>query len=412
MRHTTSSVISLGLLALAGGFLFGVAPTEAAPITTENSLVVLRIGDGTTALSGSAAAVYLEEYSVNFNGQGVPVSATHVQTIPVNNVGAAGSVTKLTIGGTAALEGGMDLSQNGQYFMFGGYDSTVGQGASGSNNRRMVGRLDMNGVVSTDGIYGAGTTSANNAIRTVASIDGSQYWFGMSNAGIHYRTYEGGNNNAVNSVQLNTLNTRRLDVVGGQLYVGSASGAIQGVATVGTGAPTTAGQTVTALPGFPGAAGPSTVDYFFANANTLYVADDRTSTSGGLQKWVLSSGTWSLVYTKNIDTTNDTIDNGLRGITGGMVGTDGTVTLFGTTTYGTNGTANFLVGMTDTLSNTSAANVTVNSLASSASIPTASGALTTFRGVEAIGVLIPEPASFALLVVGIATLAGVRRRTA
>jgi hypothetical protein len=76
----------------------------------------------------------------------------------------------------------------------------------------------------------------------------------------------------------------------------------------------------------------------------LYVADDRTNTNGGLQKWVLESGSWVLKYTKNIDTSNDSIDNGLRGLAGASVGADGAVTLFATTTYGANATANFLVG--------------------------------------------------------------------
>ena len=49
-------------------------------------MVVLRVGDGTTALSANAAAVYLEEYAIDFNGAGVPTSATHVQTIPVPTI--------------------------------------------------------------------------------------------------------------------------------------------------------------------------------------------------------------------------------------------------------------------------------------------------------------------------------------
>jgi hypothetical protein len=68
--------------------------------------------------------------------------------------------------------------------------------------------------------------------------------------------------------------------------------------------------------------------------------------------------------------------------------------------------------MTDTLGNTNPANVTLNTLASSASIPTASGPLTTFRGLEDIGIIIPEPASLGLLAVAGLLLLATRRRQA
>jgi hypothetical protein len=114
---------------------------------------------------------------------------------------------------------------------------------------------------------------------------------------------------------------------------------------------------------------------------------------------------WNLVYTKNI-----LAGNGLRGLTGGTTGADGSVILFGTTTFGTTGVANSLVGMTDNIANTNPANVTVNTLASSASIPGADGALTTFRGLDTISVLIPEPGSFGMLAIGSLLLLAGRRR--
>jgi hypothetical protein len=56
--------------------------------------------------------------------------------------------------------------------------------------------------------------------------------------------------------------------------------------------------------------------------------------------------------------------------------------------------------------------VIVNSLASSANIPGAFGGATTFRGLEAIGVQIPEPASLVMLAVGSLLILGARRRQA
>ena len=172
-----------------------------------------------------------------------------------------------------------------------------------------------------------------------------------------------------------------MEIFNGQLYLDSAASAtpnvaIFGVATVGSGLPTGA-SSPTLLNGMSATAG-SPYDYWFADANTLYVADDRVNTDGGLQKWTLSSGTWSLAYTKNIDTANDGFDNGLRGLQG-SVDESGNVTLFATSTWGNGTVSNFLVGMTDTVSNTNAANVTVNQLVAAA-------ANTNIRSMELIGI--------------------------
>jgi len=59
------------------------------------------------------------------------------------------------------------------------------------------------------------------------------------------------------STQLSTAaaNLRQAAVFAGQLYVSSGSGTTLRIGTVGTGTPTTAGQTITNLPGFPASAG-------------------------------------------------------------------------------------------------------------------------------------------------------------
>jgi hypothetical protein len=129
---------------------------------------------------------------------------------------------------------------------------------------------------------------------------------------------------------------------------------------------------------------------FFANADTLYVADEGSgstsdfSTSpfeaGGLQKWSLNTGTdvWSLDYTLRgtLIGSSYTVDgsgalagdslttsvDGLRNLTG-QVNSNGTVTLFAvTSTAGSNlGDAGAdpdqLVEITDTLADTSASQV-------------------------------------------------------
>lgn len=407
MNNQKSLALTFHALAVTAALLTFISPAsvDAAILSTSNSVVVLRVGDGATALAATAARVYLEEYAITF-AAGQPVAATHVQTIPVPHLGATEG-TKLLIGGTASVEGHMSVSANGQYFMFGGNNSFVGETNSGK--RKVVGRLDMNGNVTMDAVYGPGTTAANNAMRAVASLDGNQYWIGEGGGaagtpGIAYRTWEGGNNSGVQSVTLATQNTRRVEIYNGQLYMGSAASPIFGVATVGSGTPTSGSPTVSILPGMPTTTGPSTYDFLFADANTLYVADDRTSTSGGLQKWALESGTWVLKYTKNIGT-----GNGIRGLNGSVSGS-GAVTLFATTSFGTTGVANFLVGMSDSLINTDPLQVSVATLASSALIPGSDGPNTTFRGLESIGIVIPEPNSVVLMAAASVLLWSVRRR--
>jgi uncharacterized protein (TIGR03437 family) len=189
-------------------------------------------------------------------------------------------------------------------------------------------------------------------------------------------------------------NFRGLTIFNNTLYAtkGSGSNGIDTVYQVGNAGslPTIANAAsapITVLPGFPVAAaktaGPSN-DYpfgiWFANANTLYVADEGDgvladaagSTTAGLQKWILSNGTWTMAYvlqnglnlgqpysTPNYPTSLSPATAGLRNITGKVNG-DGTVTIYGvTSTVSSNGDQgadpNKLVSITDTLANTTAA---------------------------------------------------------
>ncbi len=98
------------------------------------------------------------------------------------------------------------------------------------------------------------------------------------------------------------------------------------VCAVGTGLPTTTGQTVAVLPGLPAASGPSTYDFWFADPVTLYMADDRAVLSnGGVQKWANVGGTWTQQYILQPA-------NGCRGLTGRKV--NGVTTLYATTSSG------------------------------------------------------------------------------
>jgi uncharacterized protein (TIGR03437 family) len=189
-------------------------------------------------------------------------------------------------------------------------------------------------------------------------------------------------------------NFRGMTIFNNTLYVskGSGSNGIDTVYQVGAAGTlptlaTAATAPITVLPGFPTASAKTagaTSDYpfglWFANATTLYVADEGDgviadaagSKTAGLQKWILSGGTWTMAYVlqnglnlgqsysiANYPAALNPATDGLRNITG-TVNSNGTVTIFAvTSTVSANGDQgadpNKLVSITDTLANTSAA---------------------------------------------------------
>jgi hypothetical protein len=139
----------------------------------------------------------------------------------------------------------------------------------------------------------------------------------------------------------------------------------------------------------------SPVSYFFANASTLYVADsgnpknnsaNSTLGDGGLQKWVNSGGTWSLVYTlyKGLNlVANTTLVNGIPSGTTGLYGLTGSVVGNTVQLYATNYTLNdldatYLYGITDTLSDTTASQASSETFSLLATAPSDSN----FKGVS------------------------------
>jgi uncharacterized protein (TIGR03437 family) len=189
-------------------------------------------------------------------------------------------------------------------------------------------------------------------------------------------------------------NFRGLTIFNNTLYVakGSGSNGIDTVYQVGNAGslPTLANAAsapITVLPGFPtaaaktaGAANDYPFGIWFANATTLYVADEGDgviadaagSTTAGLQKWILSGGTWKMAYVLqkglnlgqpysivNYPAAINPATGGLRNITG-IVNSSGIATIYGiTSTVSLNGDQgadpNKLVSITDTLANPTAA---------------------------------------------------------
>ena len=161
-----------------------------------------------------------------------------------------------------------------------------------------------------------------------ATGDGTNFWVVGSNSGVRLVTLGSGGTST--SISTTNNNLRATNIFAGQLYVSSGAGTgLPRLGTVGSGTPTTSGQTITTLPGISATA--TITGFFFADldagvagVDTLYVADDGANQ---IQKYSFVGGTW--VANGSLAAT------AARGLTGSVSGT--TVTLFGTlgTTAGT-----------------------------------------------------------------------------
>jgi hypothetical protein len=362
----TILILSFSFAAVAGPF-------------TAGDLVIYRVGDGTGSLANTGNAVFLDEYTT---------SGTLVQSIAMPTT-ASGNQHQLIASGTATSEGLLTLSADGRYLMLTGYARDLGGSGSvvttaSATVPRTVGRVDANGNVDTSTAL-TDFADANNP-RSAVSTNGTDIWVGGAAGGVRYTTL-----GSTTSTQLSTTvtNIRQVNIFNGQLYASDSSGTTSRLGTVGTGTPTTSGQTITSLPGFPTSTG-SPYAFFFADLNggvagvdTLYVADD---TANQIQKYSLVAGTW---------TANGTITaTAVRGLTG-VVNGDGSVTLYGTTGGSTAAGGGSLYTLTDTAGYNSTITGALSTIATAA-------ANEAFRGVAFVPT--PEPGTW--LLAGLAVFVG------
>jgi hypothetical protein len=282
-------------------FIFFVSSNLFANAFTPGNIVVVRIGDGSIALSSSAFPVFLEEYTP---------AGTLVQVIALPIV-ISGSNKRFVLTGTSTSEGNLTISGDRHSITLAGYDADVGTAAVATTAGilRVMALVSETGVINTTTSMSDGFLGSN--IRCSYTIDGTAFWTsGTANpgasGGVRYSLLGSTTSTQISNTQ---TNMRFIYVYNGQLYASSGAGAFLGVNTVGTGIPTTTGQTMVNY--INTLAGSSSYGFALSpDGNTCYIADDRALPNGGVQKWTLSAGVWSLAYTLNTNLTT-----GCRGLT-------------------------------------------------------------------------------------------------
>jgi hypothetical protein len=310
------------------------------------SFNVLRLSG--TLSGGVAAAIALEERTLD----GTLIGTTALPTT------ASGGNLAIVESGSASSEGSLSRSGDGRYLIVAGYNAAVGTAsvASAPGIDRIVARVDAASpanVNSTTTISQNVAFTANN-VRGATSQDGTGFW--VSGAGTSMVTtppppsFDGGvwwvnlGGSGLTQITMPSTsqptNTRWLHIFGGQLYASASNGTPPGnffsVFAVGTGLPTTGGQTANLIPGLPTAtASPFSFVFFdrdpmVSGFDTLYISDDGNGTFQGIEKWTLAQGatSWARVATFNLSPAVD-----FKGVAGLVTGNN--VTLIGTTDEGT-----------------------------------------------------------------------------
>jgi hypothetical protein len=433
--------------------------------------------DTADANFGITAGIYLQNINTSTGNVDNTVNVTQL---------AANSGINLVTSFSSKSELAINLSPDGSSLTFMGYNSTIGQ--FDVSNANTPGSLEPgNTDIQTATYRAVGQISlSNNALQvtTTNAYNGNNGRAAIATAGGYYLVGNAGNGNGSAQTTLNTgvqflsaastngglgtntqlgqynitqngyaadktakdNNFRGETIYNNTLYVskGSGSNGIDTVYQVGnTGSlPTGSSNAISILPGFNTALAKTDTDtphpfgLWFANASTLYVADEGsgastdfgtspTTQAGGLQKYSLVNGTWDLDYELKGsligrsytvsgtgalagDSLTTTVD-GLRNLTG-QVNANGTVTLYAVTS--TEGSVlgdagadpNQIVSISDTLADTSASQVTGENF----NVLDTAALGQVYRGVAVAPV--PLPAAVWLLLSGLGGLGAAARR--
>ena len=336
------------------------------------------------ALSGTSTAGFVDEYTP---------AGTLVQQIPMPTA-ASGSNLPLTTSGSAASEGEITVSPNGQYVAIPGYDAAPGVASIASTTAtadpREVGILTVStGALNTSTTLGTTAFSGNNP-RSAVTTDGNSIWAGGGEAPRLPRAASGIPLSAAppRPVLFSAISGKLMSITGSSTSVQrpqqrppSSASALSDPASQRP-----VPRQLRSLPVLTRAASGTPYAYVMEslggtnNPDTIYVAD----TTVGIQKYSLVGSTWS-----------ETGSIALPNVTGiAAADVDGTVDIYAT-----------IPGAIYSYVDSTGYDGTITGSATSiASAPTN----TAFRG---IGIIpsVPEPASVGLLAFGAMGLAARRR---
>ena len=384
------------------------APAHAAPFSG-GSVVVERIGDGTTALTSAAAQISVLE---------VTTAGSLTQTIIL----PSGTSDPQTDSGSATSNG--YLNTYGGFVSVPGVNAALGTASVASLNAKVNSLLDSTGSVVNRTLFPTGGPSGtppspfsgNNYRSSIAASGSTFYGVGTSsgapNTGGAWH-YDGSAFTQVSSTATGQpTNLRVVEIYNNQLYATSGATTGYGIWAIGSGLPTASGQTSNLLfnSTITGTGSPYGFTMFSTGGqgagvlDLAYIADDRAVAGGGLQKWTLSGTSWTnswslLVGASGTSTLQSGTGAGFAGLRG-LAGTYDSVlgaTLYATTTETNN---NRLISIFDTGTTTPSTYTTLQS----------AGSNFAFRGVDLSPVSVPEPSMYAIAAMATLGMAGLIRR--
>ncbi len=345
------------------------SPIVLEEVTTAGAAVAeLDLPETTTTVGGVTESEISGEYGSS--SEGTLQLAANGQSLVIMGYGVNDDVfnsASLSTYGTAALAQTTSILNNGTYTAV----------------PRVVADIGYTGTVDTStAVYNVFNT---NNPRSVTTADGTTFY--ISGQGVKGDTTQGvftvqDGSSTATAIDTAT-DTRTVEIYDNTLYVSQDSkqpsgGGTSNISSLGT-LPVTGTTTPTVLPGISqtitlqagqgntlnsGDTGTvihlSPENFFFANSTTLYVADGGAPKEGGigvggLQKWSLVGGTWTLDYTLSAGL-NLVANSGTAGTTG-LIGLTGVVNGDTVTLYATNATIGdldptYLYGITDSLTAT------------------------------------------------------------
>jgi Protein of unknown function (DUF3616) len=326
----------------AAATTFHAAATASVTAFTPGDLVVYRVGTGSGSLSSSATAVFLDEYSP---------SGSLVESVPMPTA-TSGSVHAFTDSGTAASDGELTLSPGGAYLAAAGYTAATGTSNVAGTDAVTVARISAAAAVDTSTTLPS--FADGNNVRSAVTSDGNTFWVSGAAGGIAATTLGSSSATALNT---SDTNFRQLEIQGGRLYASSNKNSLT-VASVGSGLPTTGGQSIVNLPGNPDSGGDPYAFVLFnlsggSGWDTLYVADDS---AGKVEKYVLSGSSWKSAGSASV--------SDVTGLTGTLVGGKPTLYATGSGSSGTSGTLTEIVDSAAAGANFSSTKTTLASASS------------------------------------------------